>query len=251
MSGRDVKESLSSLARLQELDLQLRKLHAEADEKPGLIAHERRLLDEARAALAAAETRARDAHKAADRKELDLRSKEAEIGRLEGQLNSATSNKVYSDLLLSIRGHEAEKGKIEETILAVMDEAEELDAAVDRVRAEARRAEDEFRAAEQVVKAQEAELRERIRQKELVRTALAQEVSAEVLDVYDRIRAIRAGVGLTRVETDGSGEEHFCAACQMQVTLQDVSLALRAEKPVQCKSCQRILHVETIPTREA
>ena len=239
-------EALEKLIRLQALDEQVRKLRAELDEKPKLIAREKQQLEEARARLAAAEKKARDAHMAADRKELDVRTREAAILKVEGQLNSATSNKVYSDLLLNIRGARADIEKLEDSILGMMDEAEGLEAEVEKVRVEVRNAEDEFREAEKVFLAQSTEVEGRLVQRQGMRDLLAREVDPEVLSTYDRVREARRGIGITTVTVDGEGD-HFCSACQMTVTIQDLSVALAAAKVVQCRSCNRILCVEALP----
>jgi predicted nucleic acid-binding Zn-ribbon protein len=228
------------------MDLALRRLQAEADEKPAMIAHEKVLLDQAKARLAMAETAAKEAQKAADRKELDLRTKEAEGLKYEGQLNGATSNKVYSDLLLAIGSVKADIGRMEEGILVAMDLFEEREAEVEKVRAEVRVIEGEYKEAEKRLAAQAAELQEKVDHKKRLRDALAREIDANVLAVYDRVRAIRKGVGMAEVETDG--ETHYCTACQMEVNLQDVSMAIRGEKIIQCRSCQRVLFIESAPT---
>jgi len=244
------KEDLERLVRLQDLDHQVRKLAAEAEEKPRLVAHERKSLEEAKARLAEAEKAAKESHMAADRLELDVRTKEDAVKKLDGQLNTATSNKVYSELLLSIRGARADIEKMEEQILARMDDTEALEAVVEKARVVVRNAEDEFREAEKSLLAQAAEIQGRLDQRRAMREVLAKEIDRDVLAVYDRVREARRGTGIATITVDAEGE-HFCAACQMTVPIQEVSQALAASKVVQCRSCNRILCVETLPAREA
>ena len=244
-----LKEAVEKSTRLQTLDSQVRRLQAELDEKPRLLAGERKRLEDARARLAEAERKTRDAHKAADRKELDVRTREEAIKKLDGQLNQATSNKVYSELLLNIKSARLDIEKLEESILSMMDEAEALEADVEKARVEVRNAEEEHAEAEKVLTAQAKEAEEKLRMRLGMRDVLAKEVDPEVLAVYDRVREARQGVGVTAVDVDAEGS-HFCAACQMTVTLQDINVALGGEKLVQCKSCNRILYVETMPARD-
>lgn len=245
-----LRDELERIVRLQVLDSQIRKLRAELEEKPKLIALERKQLEDAKARLAEAERRTRDAHKAADRKELDVRTREDSIKKLEGQLNSATSNKVYSELLLSIKSARMDIEKLEESILAMMDEAEALESEVEKARVELRNAEEEHREADRVLQGQAKEVEEKLGQKQGIRDLLATEVDPEVLTVYDRVREARKGVGVTAVEVDAEGS-HFCSSCQMTVTLQDINVALGGAKLVQCRSCNRLLYVETLPAKEA
>jgi len=244
-----VKDAIERLTRLQGLDSQIRKMKAELEEKPRLMGLERKQLEDARAALAEAERKARDAHKAADRKELDVRTKEEGVKKLEGQLNAATSNKVYSDLLLNIKSTRMDIEKLEESILGMMDEAEALEADVERARVVLRNAEEEFREAEKVLLAQAKEVEGRLSKKQAIRDVLAKEVEPDVLVVYDRVREARKGVGITAVEVDAEGS-HFCSSCQINITLQDISVAMGGERVVQCKSCNRILYVGTPPAPE-
>ncbi|MHC4922533.1 MAG: zinc ribbon domain-containing protein [Planctomycetota bacterium] len=243
-----MKESVEKLSRLQGMDSQIRRMKMELDEKPKLLAHERQMMDEAKARLAAAEARVLESHKAADRKDLEIGTRKENILKLEGQLNTATSNKVYSDLLLSIRGHKADIEKIEEDILILMDETEALEADVERVRMEVRNAEEEFNEAEKRMKAECDVVQGDLDKKQGVRDLLASEVDAEALDIYDKVRGSRAGIGITGLEVDREGT-HFCKACQMNVNLQDVNVALRGKTIVQCRSCDRILFVESLPTQ--
>lgn len=244
------KEDLERLVRLQALDDQVRKLAAEAEEKPRLVALERKALEEAKARLAEAEKAARESHMAADRLELDVRTKEDAVKKLDGQLNTATSNKVYSELLLNIRSARADIEKIEEQILARMDDTEALEAVVEKARVVVRSAEDEFREAEKTLLAQGAEIRGRLDQRRAIRDVLAKEIDRDVLAVYDRVREARKGLGIATITVDTEGE-HFCAACQMTVPIQEISQAMAADRIVQCRSCNRILCVETLPAREA
>jgi predicted nucleic acid-binding Zn-ribbon protein len=245
--NRDTAEKLS---RLQGLDDQVRKFRALLEEKPALVAEERKAMEGARARLAEADKRHKEGLKAADRRELYLKTREADAIKLEGQLNTATSNKVYSELLLNIRSARQDISKIEESILELMDEAEALEAAVERARVEVRNADEEFREAENALKAEMADLQGKLTQKEALRAALAKEVEAEVLATYERIRGSRKGIGVTRVEAGGENQ-YYCTTCQMDVTVQDVTLAMRPETIGQCRSCNRILLIEVVPEREA
>jgi len=232
--------------RLQALDERIRRFREELAEKPRLLALDRRSVEEARARLAEAERKVIEAHKAADRRELDVRTKEAQILKVEGQLNSATSNKVYSELLLNIRSARADIEKIEEAILGLMDDAEALEAEAEKARVVLRNAEEELREAERVVGAQVTVVEEALGKKVGIRDLLAQEVEPEVLALYDRVREARKGIGITRVEVDGEGT-HYCRTCQMEVTLQDISTAMAGNKIVQCRSCNRILFLGDEP----
>ena len=245
-----VTEAVAKVMRLQALDERIRRLREERDEKPRLLAQDRRRLEEARARLAEAERKAKDSHRAADRKELDVRTREEAVRKLEGQLNAATSNKVYSELLLNIRSAQADIEKMEESILAMMDETEALEGEAERVRVEVRGADEEFREAEQAVAAQVTALDEVLAKKTGIRGVLAAEVDPEVLAVYDRVREARKGIGITAVEVDGEGT-HFCRSCQMTVTVQDISVATAGNKVVQCRSCNRILFLGDEPSPPA
>jgi predicted nucleic acid-binding Zn-ribbon protein len=244
-----LRDAIERITRLQALDSQIRKLREELAEKPKLIAVEKKALEDARARLAEAERKGKDAHKAADRKELDVRTKEDAIKKLEGQLNSATSNKVYSELLLNIKSARMDIEKLEESILAMMDDAEALEGDVEKARVEVRNAEEQYREAEKVLQAQAKEVEEKLALKQGMRDVLAKEIDAEVLTIYDRVREARKGIGITAVEVDAEGA-HFCKSCQMEVTLQDINVALGGAKVVQCRSCNRILYVETLPAGE-
>jgi len=241
-----VRDAVEKVMRLQALDDRIRRFREELAEKPRLLAHDRKVVEEARARLGEAEKKVLEAHKSADRKELDVRTREDAIKKLEGQLNTATSNRVYSELLLSIRGAQADIEKLEEAILGQMDDAEALEAAAERARVEVRNAEEELGEAERAVAVQVREIEERLGKKVAIRDLLSTEVDPEVLAVYDRVREARKGVGVTAVEVDAEGT-HFCRSCQMTVTVQDISVATAGNRLVQCRSCNRILFLGDEP----
>lgn len=241
-----LKDAVERVMRLQALDERIRRFREELAEKPRLLAHDRRAVEEARALLAEAERKAIDAHKSADRMELEVRTKEAQILKLDGQLNTATSNKVYSELLLNIRSARADIEKMEEAILGLMDDAEALEAEAEKARVVLRNAEEELREAERAIGVQVKEIEERLGTKVGIRDLLAKEVDSEVLALYDRVREARKGIGITAVEVDGTGT-HYCRTCQMEVTVQDISVAMGGSKIVQCRSCNRILFLGDEP----
>jgi len=239
--GPAVRDSIPRLLNLMVVDARILEIRKEREEKPAALARERKTVEAARARTAEAEARLKEAQKVAGRRDLDLKSKEADIKKLDGQLNAATSNKVYSELLLSIRAHRADVEKIEEQLLGAMDETEALEQAVEKARVEQRKEEAVLRAAEKEVHAAVAVLDARLAEEDATRRGIVAAVDADILAVYERIRPARKGVAMAGV-VDG-----YCRACQMEITIQDITRVMGGERLIQCKSCNRILYMDTVP----
>jgi predicted nucleic acid-binding Zn-ribbon protein len=73
------------------------------------------------------------------------------------------------------------------------------------------------------------------------RTRLAGEVPPEAIRVYERIRAgnKRSGTAVAAVH----GE--YCQGCQMAITPQELTELIQGQRILICRTCQRILVLET------
>jgi predicted nucleic acid-binding Zn-ribbon protein len=73
------------------------------------------------------------------------------------------------------------------------------------------------------------------------RTTLSAQVPAEALRVYERIRAgnKRSGTAVAVVH----GE--YCQGCQMAITSHELTELIKGDKICICRTCQRILVLET------
>jgi len=229
--------NLQSLRALHELDVKVLRLKSQRDEIPQEvrrlgeeIQHKQTILNEAGQKLALTRT-------SSDRFDLDIRSLEADINRLEQQLASASSNKQYNVFLSEIASKKADLSRLEDKALAALNSIDEL---VDEHKA----------AQEDLARTQQArdneaasietslnQIDEQLAQLQQQRPQLAGQVEPGLLSQYERILAKRGETALVPV-IDGA-----CQGCFMKVTPEVANALKRGHDVLMCKSCSRIIYL--------
>jgi len=242
-----MKEVLDRLRVVQELDTKILRLEREMQKLPESLEGHRRALEEARERHRSAGQEGRTLHREADKKNLDLQSAEAEIKKLEGQLNNIKTNREYTALLHEIAGRKADKAVMEEEVLRLTYRAEELEAVARGVQTEVTRAEEEFQREEARTRGELKGLESQVAELKARRSEATTDIDPEVLAQYDRILRSRGGLALAQVR-DG-----ICQGCNMKVTTHDLTIILQSARVVHCRTCSRILYMGdgAVPDRGA
>jgi len=235
-----VKETLQQLIRLQRTDDEIVAMEKRIDELDSQLDGAKAGLDTAKQGVDTAHHVRQEAQAATHRLEMDLEQAEGEILKLEGQLNTASSNKEYQAIQLKIGHIKAENGKVEERILLSMDTVDEKERIEDAAKAAQREAEARLRAAEAKVEEQRQGLAEELAGLRTARDELAAAVLPEKLQLYERIRGGNRKSGTAVVAVHGE----YCQGCQMAVRPQDVTALVKGDTIVLCRTCQRILVLE-------
>lgn len=232
-----MKKTLERLVELAEWDKALRKAQNTLEELASGTRNAQSQLEQAQAAAQAASDTTKEAQAHTHRLELELRSKEEKVEQLGGRLNTASSNKEYSAILLEIGTTKAEAGKLEEQILLSMDEQERIERDEDAARAGVKDAEGVLRAAEQRVEDRRGEIEEQIEHAKTRRGEVAAELPDDTRRLYEKLLGARNMKRRVIARVDGD----FCTACQMRLAPQQVAEVIGGRKIVQCRSCRRIL----------
>jgi uncharacterized protein len=235
-----VKETIAKLVDLQKLDHRAVELKKRKDELEGGLAGAKKGLETAKTGVDAAHKALQEAKSHVHRKELDVNEREEQIRQLNGKLGGATSNKEYQGILLKIAELKAENGRTETDILMAMDEVEAKDKLHEAAKATLRDAEGVLREAEGKVASQRSAMEQEAGEAASQRAALAAEIPAEQIRVYERIRAGNKKSGTAVAVVHGE----YCQGCQMAITSHELTELIKGEKLVICRTCQRILVLE-------
>ncbi len=230
-----IREELRRLVDLQVAELRLREIDRALAALPEERAACRRRVEEAHARVAEAERRRQESQGARRQLERQLQEAETQLDRYrEHELQVKTNEQLWA-LQEEMRQVEARIAALEEQILEEMERADALVAAVERRRAEA--AEREREADEQLaaLAARERALQERREQAEAQIGEMARAIDADVLARYERVKAVRSGVGVAEA-LDGT-----CLACNFRLRPQLYLEVLNMETLLQCDHCKRIL----------
>jgi uncharacterized protein len=231
-----VDAQLRTLIDLQAVDAKIAGLEAERARLPAEIAAVHAAVDEARKIAEGVKTGLDAARKSQRAKEQELEDNRLKRQKYEGQLYQVKTNKEYSAVLAEIEEVKQEKARIEEEILVFMESQE-------RLAAELKEDEAQFKERETRGKSEEAAFREKLLavDRELAsvkteRAELAGHVAPAVLADYDKLLRHR-GTALVEV-----AKPNFCGGCRVTITPQRLQLLRQQNALIHCESCGRYLY---------
>lgn len=167
--------------------------------------------------------------------EIDLLDQK--IGREEQRMFAGTvSNpKELSSLQAEVESLKRKKGGLEDQLLEVMEQREGTSATVQRITAERDQAEAEAKELRGKVEVLNADIDAQLNTHSSQRDAIAAELPADLLSLYDTIRGQKHGVGAAALE------QGTCQGCHTKVPQKEIE-RMRAEGGLhRCDNCRRIL----------
>jgi uncharacterized protein len=229
-------ESLASLIALQALDTAADAARKKISEVP---AAERALdasLTNAKAAVDEARARVNDNGAARRALEKDVAAVDARMAKFNDHKAAVKTNQEYQALNHEIEVAQASKSTLEDQIIALMDEADTLTAALkaaEAALAEEKKKADAARAALQADKAQqEAEVARLTGE----RKAATASIPAALLAKYDQVARMRKGLAVTAMKAG------HCTACNVRLRPHVEQQVRHNDAILTCDSCQRILY---------
>ena len=224
-----------ALSNLHRLLRQLAEAEAVLADGPRAVALAEKQVTQAEQAIEEQKQTIKANRKSADDLNLKLKTKEAELAKITGQLNTASSNKEYDIFKGQIEAAKKDRGEIEETALGAMEEIDAAQAKLKQLEAEllsrkkiAQTAKANFEAAKPDVDARIEAIKSQIAESEKV-------IPGEGKAGWDRLRKAHGASALAVME-DG-----FCEACSTKVTNQDM-VRIRMSDFMGCRGCGRILY---------
>jgi uncharacterized protein len=234
-------------------DRQLRLLDVQAaDADLARLVHRRRTLPELAViedlderlsrledATAAASTEDDDLAKDQRRLEadVDLVRSRAERDRQRLDSGAVGSPRELENLQSELTSLRRRQNDLEEQVLAVMEAREDVQARIASVSAEGRQLAAERAAAAERCASSQEEIDRSTALRTAERARLVQEIPADLLSLYEKVRADMGGVGAAALQRGR------CEGCHLSLSGQDISM-LRSAPPdlvIRCEECRRIL----------
>jgi len=165
------------------------------------------------------------------------------IEKLRAQMNSVTSNKEYSSLLLEVNTIKANKSKLEDEALAQMNVVEELQQRLADVQSKMEDQAKLVAAAQKEVDEAKTEVGEKLDEATHERKAKADELPPELITQLDRLAEDYDGEAVCGIEEQNRRRmEYTCAGCYMSLPVELVNaLMTRPDELITCTNCQRML----------
>lgn len=234
--GTDIRPLVAKLVMLQETELAIRRLNHDLAGVDRRLAQLEAGLHEERKALDIVRDRLQEIGVRNRSLESDLKDLQARIERSHEKLRSVKTNKEYQSGLKEIEDLKAMAARVEDEMLALMEESEaaqrdwkEREAALRSRTAEVEAEKTAVLAEAQGWKNRLADLEERSR-------GLAVEVPEPVLARYRRVQAVKKdGVAVAPV----SGA--VCRGCNVNIPPQMYNELQRMDRLQNCPNCERII----------
>lgn len=209
---------------LNELPRQRAGVQAELD---GLLAE----ADAAKEAHTQAELQQRRKEKLLTEVQEDKRKKDAQLFQIK-------SNKEYQASTIEIDTLKKRELRLEEEVVAAMEEAEKLAAVVEEKKAKAADKKGALQDRIDLLKAEEDRLSALIASARAEADEVATQVPPPLLKRFDRIFNGKQGVAMA------AANEGHCDACHVCLTPHTIQLARRGQDFVSCEGCGRLLYWE-------
>ncbi|MBC8549926.1 MAG: hypothetical protein H8D23_09760 [Candidatus Brocadiales bacterium] len=217
--------------KIKELESSQERRKQDVQKKRAQIEKEKVLAEEKQEAKVAVQ-------KDIDRKELDLKTNEAEITKYNVQLNSIKTNKEYSALITEIGSKKADMSILEDEILDTMSKLEiakqDFEKATECLKNEEESLKDLINSVDAEVKEADTEI-EKIKSEQQKYIDLLDEHS---LKSYNRLSNIKDGKAIVPVVGN------VCGGCFMNIRAQTLNALMGGKDLVFCQSCSRILYLD-------
>jgi uncharacterized protein len=237
--------TLDALHRLQEIELQIADIRQEIDRKVRALTRQQKRIGELDAAIAAQQAAIRHDQMEADRFDLDVKSREADIAKLRQALNVAKTNKEYSAILMQLNTYKADNSKVEEKVLGLLTQ-------IDRKKKEHSKLQEEKGAEltkqeefQSAVRNVEEKSKDRLTKLNAERSQAAAAVPPSALECFNRVSRKNDGQAMALVmRTNPKRPEYACGGCNMAINIEQVNAILSRDDAVLCHTCGKILFME-------
>jgi hypothetical protein len=230
--------SIEKLLNVQRVDREIRFLEEARRLRPQELADEKRKVAAHSAALEAIQEAIKKTRLEANKGELEVKQKDAEIHKARVTLNTVKTNQEYAVIKEQIARHEEERGKIEDSVLQYLEEIDQLE---ERRKAAQKALSDQ----EKILARKESELAgvlagidAKVAAHRAQRAQLAQAVDRDHLELYERILGHLQDFAISAVK------DLVCQGCFTAVTRQDITVLMLGQELMQCRSCGRLLFLE-------
>jgi len=236
---------LEELRRLQAVELQLAAINRNQESKAHEVEIRRRqvrLIDEK---LQENHQRARECQIRLDSLSLDVAVREEAVGKHRQALNKAKTNKEYSAILAAMNTEKADNSKMESGVLKIMEELAVKKTEGAAFVAERAKLQEHATAAEEALKAFNAQSQQEHAGLTIGREAFAGKITAAVIEIVNRVAQRHEGEAMAPVtKLRPKRDEWACGGCNMKVALEVVNALQTRDDILLCNVCGRILYLD-------
>ena len=238
---------LESLTKLQTIERQLTQVRSRLRSRTAAVNIQQKRIDQAQADRDTIHDRIMELRKDADRQDLDLKTKDAQVDKLRTALNTSKTNKDYSAILTEINTHKADNERLADEILKAMSEIEtlevELKTAEETTQAESKKMEEVSAASAEEIDRLTKMADDLSRQ----RQEATEGIEPSALAAFDRIARSFPGEAMAMIEVHGKKPpfEYVCGGCYMGLSAEHANALGVRDEIRTCDNCGRILYIDS------
>lgn len=239
---------LRNLIALHRVDSQVRALRGRLDSAERYLAGQQRQVVDLETQKGDLAIQLRHLHAQIGNAQNEGRSFDERIAKIRGELNATTNSKQYTMLLGGLKTAENSKRDTEEQEKGLGTKVAEVQAriqALDKQLAERVSLRDR---AQVELDERKHDVSDRLSELEAERKKAAEAIPEAQLAVFDQVAHLHEGEAMAAIVTiSARHREYACGSCNCEIPFESFSrLKGTSDSIVQCKNCQRILHLEAV-----
>ena len=241
-----MKDEVTLMIRLQELDTEIITLKREKIEIPIRIAELDGELSRLTDSLAHEQERATVLEKEKRGKETGLKEEEDHLVSSEKKLSEVKTNKEYQAAQKEIEEHRTRNSLLEEQILQAMDQLDTLKKEIIQKEEELTRNAGVIKEEIDTYTARALTIEDQVIEKEKARSKLVKDLNPSYLSTYERLlRTFRNEPVLVKVR------KGVCKGCYINLPPQFFNELLRDRDIKTCPNCARLIYLEEEPEKDS
>jgi len=231
-----VEADFDNLIRLQELDIELKKISLFLDDIPLHIQEIQKKWDESDLIVIHAKDKLSQNQKTRRDLEVEAQDVKEKIAKYKIQRNQVKTNKEYKTLEKEIEEAENKIDAIEEIIISEMLAADDIEKEIREATQKAAAIQRELSKEKEGVLQQRKEREEQKRKLLEMREELIPKIPRDKLSLYNSISQKKMGIALSPVT------QEFCSMCHMRIRPQVLNELKENNEIILCENCGRILY---------
>ncbi|MCD4699165.1 MAG: hypothetical protein K8R91_01140 [Phycisphaerae bacterium] len=239
-------KTLEAMRALQAIERQLADVRRQFSSSSAAVGVQQEQVDELRHRFQSLHDETLSFQKEAGAVELELKSREEDVGKLRQSLNSAKTNKEYAAALTQLNTLKADNSKLEDKALKLMQEVDQVKADTKEVEGQIAHAEKRLEQVRQVSGEETARFQAMLDELQAKRDSAAEDVPPRPLSVFDRIATIRDGDVMAKIEAIGKKPpyQYICGGCNMSIAAEHANALQTRDEIRFCDCCGRILYIQ-------
>lgn len=239
-----MREQISVLGVLQQIDMELSELEVHLTEYPKKISAFEQELQSSKESLININNKREELLKVKSELENELNLNEENIKKSEERLFEIKTHKEYQALQKEITDTKRMNSDVEEKLLDEMEKIEQLEAQIAEKNEELTNKETDYRVRISDYKEKLEEIKIVYEPKMEEKEKIIQTISPEILPLYEKIKT-RNG------EVLAVAKNEICTGCNMNIPAQLFNEILTLSRIIQCPNCKKILYCEEESSSEA